>query len=338
MSTNFPSSLDNSTTLPVESSTTPLSTNHTPSHQNLSDAVKAIEAKVGVDSSAVTTSHDYKLSEVTSTDKAVGKTATQTLTNKTLTAPIITSPKITVGSDAVGDLHYTSNVDGTQSRIAKGNDNQILKMNGSTINWEDEAVLSDASYATKGIVQGLTDAATSGLTIASGVISVNSGTSANKIVKLDSNGYIPAVDGRQLTNIMQNPNVFEVVASGTTRVNYSDSSSTTFGAATTAYTKFKEIVFTDVPGTIRCTWIVTIASGGTGSPYSKIYVNGSAVGAEKTTSGAQTESSITVTTGDLIQVYAHMTAGDTATYNIDTFRLGYDKQLKLSYSTNTVNM
>jgi len=51
--------------------------------------INAVEAKIGVDSSAVTTSHDYKLSEVTSSDKAVGKTATQTLSNKTLTSPVL---------------------------------------------------------------------------------------------------------------------------------------------------------------------------------------------------------------------------------------------------------
>lgn len=57
--------------------------------------LNAVEAKLGVDGSAVTTSHDYKLGEVTSTDKAVGKAATQTLTNKTLTSPTLTSPTIT---------------------------------------------------------------------------------------------------------------------------------------------------------------------------------------------------------------------------------------------------
>lgn len=300
---------------------------------NLQTEVTALKTKVGVDGSAVTTTHDYKLGEITSTDKAVGKTATQTLTNKTLT-----SPKITVGSDAVGDLHYTSNVDGTQSRIAKGNDNQILKMNGTSINWEDETVITDASYSTKGIVQGLTDAATSGLTIASGVISVNSGTTANKIVKLDSNGYIPAVDGRQITNIMQNPNVFEVVASANTRGSYSDSATSTITVSTSSYTKFKEIVFSDIPGTIRCTWTVGLVSGGTGTIYTKIYKNGSAVGSEYNGLGGQTESSISASTGDLIQIYAYVQAASTSTFNISSFRLGYDKQLKLSYSTNTVNL
>jgi hypothetical protein len=84
--TSFPTNLD--------SPTSPAANNklNSPSHSAIetlqNDAILAIETKVGKDSSAVTTSHDYKLSEVTSTDKAVGKTATQTLTNKTLTSPV----------------------------------------------------------------------------------------------------------------------------------------------------------------------------------------------------------------------------------------------------------
>lgn len=47
--------------------------------------IAAIAAKLGVDSSAVTTSHDYKLSAVTGSDKAASKAGTETLTNKTIT-------------------------------------------------------------------------------------------------------------------------------------------------------------------------------------------------------------------------------------------------------------
>jgi hypothetical protein len=55
------------------------------------ESIKALKDKVGANSSAVTTSHDYKLSEITSTDKAVGETAVQTIENKTLTTPRITN-------------------------------------------------------------------------------------------------------------------------------------------------------------------------------------------------------------------------------------------------------
>jgi hypothetical protein len=82
MSIVFPTTLD---TLTNPNSTDTLdSPSHSDQHSDLNDAVEALETKVGVDSSAVTTSHDYKLGEVTSTDKAVGKSATQTLTNKTI--------------------------------------------------------------------------------------------------------------------------------------------------------------------------------------------------------------------------------------------------------------
>ena len=59
---------------------------------DLNDAVEGLEAKVGIDSSAVTTSHDRKLSNVTGSDKAASVTGTETLTNKTLTSPVINTP------------------------------------------------------------------------------------------------------------------------------------------------------------------------------------------------------------------------------------------------------
>lgn len=105
-------------------------------------AISALEAKVGVDSSAVTTSHDYMLSEVT--DKAVGKTATQTLTNKTLTSPVVN-----VGSDATGDMYYRNA--GVLTRIPVGSDNQIMKLNGTTPNWEAETTVIAATESAEGI-------------------------------------------------------------------------------------------------------------------------------------------------------------------------------------------
>lgn len=87
MATNYPASLD-SLTNPSASDNT-LAVSHSSQHANANDAIEALEAKVGANSSAVTTSHDYKLSGVTGTDKAVSKTGSETLTNKTLTAPVL---------------------------------------------------------------------------------------------------------------------------------------------------------------------------------------------------------------------------------------------------------
>lgn len=190
MAINYPTSLDNfinpTGTDLLENSNAAL--DHDVQHSNANDAIEALQAKVGVNSSAVTTSHDYKLSEVTSTDKAVGKTATQTLTNKTLTSPTVTGMTAT-----------TSTVNGV-TLVSSGGGSDYLANDGTY----KTVSAGDASYVTKGSVQGLTDAATSGLVLSSGVISVNSGTGANNIVKLNSSSQLPAVDGSLLTGLSVN--------------------------------------------------------------------------------------------------------------------------------------
>ena len=60
MSTNFPTSLD---ALTNPSGTDSMSSpSHAGQHTDANDAIEALQAKVGADSSAVTTSHDYKIS------------------------------------------------------------------------------------------------------------------------------------------------------------------------------------------------------------------------------------------------------------------------------------
>jgi len=83
MATNFPETGLDSLTNPT-STDTMASFSHLAQHANANDAIEALQAKVGVDGSAVTTSHDYKLSNVTGSDKAASVTGTETLTNKTL--------------------------------------------------------------------------------------------------------------------------------------------------------------------------------------------------------------------------------------------------------------
>jgi hypothetical protein len=62
MATNFPTSLD--------SLTNPITTDklnnpsHAAQHANVNDAVEALEAKVGINSSAVTSTLDYKVTQV----------------------------------------------------------------------------------------------------------------------------------------------------------------------------------------------------------------------------------------------------------------------------------
>lgn len=123
MSTNFPSSID---TLVNPSATDEVAVvSHAGQHANANDAIEALEAKVGADGSAVTTSHDYKLGEVTSTDKAVGKTATQTLANKTLTAPKFANGGFIADSAGNEQVKFSE----TSSAV-----NEITVANASTTN------------------------------------------------------------------------------------------------------------------------------------------------------------------------------------------------------------
>ncbi len=61
MATNFPSSLDTLTNPTVSDYLNSTTVPHATQHADLNDAVEALEAKVGVDSSAVATSLDYKV-------------------------------------------------------------------------------------------------------------------------------------------------------------------------------------------------------------------------------------------------------------------------------------
>jgi len=64
MASNFPSSLDTFTNPSSTDAMDSVSVPHATQHSDLNDAVEALQAKVGADSSAVTTSHDYKISQL----------------------------------------------------------------------------------------------------------------------------------------------------------------------------------------------------------------------------------------------------------------------------------
>jgi len=157
MSANYPTSLDNTTTIPAESSTVPLSTNHVSTHANIQAAIIALETKLGADSSAVNTTVDFKLSGVATGDKAVSKTGTETLTNKTLTSPVMSNPTLNITSGATGDTYYNGG-SGLLARLAAGTNGYIMKMVGGLPAWAAETVITNASTTAAGIVEEATQA------------------------------------------------------------------------------------------------------------------------------------------------------------------------------------
>ena len=84
MAVNFPTSIDSLTN---PSSTDTLdSPSHSDQHSDLNDAVEVLEAKVGVDSSAVATSVDYKLTNTSSSNPGHKHTLVNGATDVTSTA------------------------------------------------------------------------------------------------------------------------------------------------------------------------------------------------------------------------------------------------------------
>lgn len=153
--TSYPTSLDVLTN-PTSGDKTN-SPSHADQHANANDAIEALQTKVGINGSAVTTTHDYKLSGVGASDKAVSLTGTEVLTNKTLTAPTINSgsfststfnatttlygtttingiARLILGSDATGDIYYR-NSSGLLTRLGIGGAGEVLKVAGGVPTW-----------------------------------------------------------------------------------------------------------------------------------------------------------------------------------------------------------
>lgn len=305
MATNFPGSLDNSSTLPAESAVTTLATNHVIAHQNLQDAVEAIEAKIGVDSSAVTTSHDYKLSEVISTDTAVGKTATQTLTNKTLTSPVIN-----VGSDATGDIYYRNA--GVLTRLPIGTDNHILKINGTVPNWEAETSVIAATESAEGISRLATAA------------QITAGTASEAsyplVVTPDQLALsTPVFNGSGLINLPAS--VYYATASANLKIS-ADTERTTSSVGLFLVKSIRP----SYGGVIRVAHEMKNSSAGF-DVNSRIYVNGVATGTARNTQSTTYVSyseDITINPGDQVQLYFGSTDVSRTCY-VQNFRVSFDK-------------
>ena len=108
MATNFPSSLD-AFTNPTSTSSMSGALSHAGQHSDVNDAVEALQAKVGADSSAVTSSHDYKIadhaSRIATLEGASGGKILQVVQatkNDTWSAAIASA-----GSSAITDLAVT---------------------------------------------------------------------------------------------------------------------------------------------------------------------------------------------------------------------------------------
>lgn len=110
MATNFPTGLDTLTNpAPTDVTDAP---SHSGQHINSNDAIEAMQAKIGIDGSAVTSSLDYKVNNPASSDPGHTHTLGDGATDVTASpAEINQLAGVTVGGNASGDIVTT---DGTQ--------------------------------------------------------------------------------------------------------------------------------------------------------------------------------------------------------------------------------
>mgnify|MGYP000986709967 CR=1 FL=1 len=152
MSTSYPTSIQsipNPTSTDLLENASP-TLDHDYQHGIVNDTLFALQTKVGIDGSAVATSHSYKLSGVSTGDKAASLTGSETLTNK-----ILTAPKINFGSDATGDIYYRTGA-GVTARLAAGAENTILSISSGIPAWIANPAAADASTTVKGVTQEAT--------------------------------------------------------------------------------------------------------------------------------------------------------------------------------------
>jgi len=361
----YPTTLDS---LPNPTSTdlmenATLALGHDQQHSNANDAIEALEAKVGINSSAVTTSHDYKLSGVTGSDKAVSKTGTETLTNKT-----ITSPQINFGSDANGDMIYR-NASGVTTRLPAGSALQVLNIDSGTglPAWVSNPAASTADYSTAGVATidsgvrfyAVDTSGSSTVYVATmspvpnayvtgqsfKVKFVNANTTTTPTINLNGLGAKTIVKGVSTalavgdisanmigdiqydgTNfVLKNPATVGLNSYAVVSDTLQTSADTEQSTTSGSYAKLKEILVL-FPGTYRIKFDAKSAIASTS--YGRIYKNGTAYGTEQTVTSINTYNTysqdLQVYAGDLIQLYAYAVGGAT-TVSVRNFRLYYTK-------------
>ena len=122
---------------------------HAAQHTDANDIIEALMAKVGADSSAVNSSHDYKLSTITSTAKAVSTAGNQTVAgNKTFSGTTTTSGALTIsGTAAFADTATFNGVPTFNTRAIFGaavKQKLVTETDGATITFD----LNDANIQT----------------------------------------------------------------------------------------------------------------------------------------------------------------------------------------------
>lgn len=159
MATNFPTSLDSLTNPTASDKLNSATVPHATQHANINDAMEAVQAKVGVNSSAVTTSHEYRIDaiEALNTNEQTGTSYTLVLTDdgkivetnngsaNTLTVPPNSSVAFPVGTQIL-----VLQTGAGQTTLAAGS--------GVTVNSKDGDLKLSGQWSAATLIKRATDA------------------------------------------------------------------------------------------------------------------------------------------------------------------------------------
>lgn len=178
MATNFPTSLDN---LSNPAGSDPVNNpSHATQHANVNDALEALEAKVGANNSAVTTSHDYKITQLEAAITAGvsgSKSIYQDVRNQSGSSLAKATPVYVTGSDGASGKLLVS----AASNAAEYSSSKTMGLTSSTIQNNN-----NGQVITEGILESVDT------TGASDGDPVWLGTNGAKIYGLANKPYAPA--------------------------------------------------------------------------------------------------------------------------------------------------
>ena len=164
MASNFPSSLDTFTNPSSSDAMDSVSVPHATQHSDLNDAVEALQAKVGADSSGVASSHDYKIAaleaishgkilqvlQTTKLDTFSTSSSTYTdvtgvsvsITPSSAASKVLVVLQIAVGHSAVGSADRINLVRDSTAIYegSNGTDNGTVALNNNTAFGSDSVV------------------------------------------------------------------------------------------------------------------------------------------------------------------------------------------------------
>ena len=170
------------------------------SHINdLQDEVSALETKVGVDGSAVTTSLDYLVKNTASVNPGHKHTLAGALNDVAITSP--TDGQALAYNTATSKWENTTTPIGDASTAVKG----VTKLSVAPVSASNPIAVGDndgrvPTQSENDALVGTSGTAVSGTNkLVDNADTATSG--ANKVLRLDGTGKLPVLDGSQLTNI-----------------------------------------------------------------------------------------------------------------------------------------